>query len=347
MRKRVHMNPKNEIDPSLHKKLKSLQTIPTRAPSKAVEGRALFLKQAEETARGVTGTSKRRHIGWMQSIQSKFLFRRKEHSPMFSTFGTIMLIVALVFGGSGVTVAAAQNSMPDQLLYNLKLLSESTLLNLTSSPESQFNLALGFETRRADEILTIFGSGGVLSAEVVTRFQNQIDQAIRLALNLSDDQVPQAFEQLQTRLQTQQQSFIQVQANGSSTAEAAMIQTREMIQERLQILETGKNNYLQLRDQLQQQDQLNNRNQQNLSTPAGQGSQNAPGRGAGNPWTSGTPTPGSSYGPGSGTGDCVTCTPSGIGQGGNPYTTGTPTPGSGYGPGDQITPMPGGQGGKK
>jgi hypothetical protein len=323
------MNSRNEIDPRLQKKLKMLQTSPVRNPTKVNEGRSLFLKHAVESARTVTATSKRRHIGWMQSLQSIFLIRPKEHSPMFTPFGTIMLIIALVFGGSGVTVAAAQGSQPDQLLYDVKLLSESTLLNLTSSPESQFNLALGFETRRADEILTIVDSGAILSAEVMTRFQSQIDQAIRLALNLSDDQVIQAFEQIQTRLQTQQQALIQVQTNGSPMAEAAMIQTREMIQERLQLLDAGEENYLQLRDQLRLQDQQNNLDQQNSNTPSAQGSQMAPGTDAGNPWTTGTPTPGSGYGPGSGTGDCTTCPP------------------SGYGPGGQITPIPGGQAGKK
>jgi hypothetical protein len=323
------MKSRNEIDPKLLKKLKILQSSPVRNPTKVNEGRLVFLKHAEESARGVTATSKRRHNSWMQVIQSKLMFRQKEHSPMFSTLGTIMLIIAFVFGGSGVTVAAAQNSQPDQLLYDVKLLSENTLLNLTSSPKSQFNLALGFETRRADEILTILESGGVLSAEVMTRFQSQIDQAIRLALNLSDDQVIQAFEQIQTRLQTQQQALIQVQTNGSPMAKAAMIQTREMIQARLQILEAGEENYLQLREQLRLQDQQNNLDQQNANTPSAQGSQMAPGTDAGNPWTTGTPTPGSGYGPGSGTGDCITCTP------------------SGYGAGGQITPIPGGQGGKK
>jgi hypothetical protein len=318
------MTQKRDPDSMLIRKLAVLKPTDERNPLKTVKGRAAFLKKAHEIR--VTETTKRRPIGWMQSIQSDFFSHRKERNPMLGTLGTIMLIVALIFGGSGITVAAAQTSQPDQLLYNVKLLSENALLDLTSNPESQFNLALEYETRRAEEIQTMLLAGEVPSEEVRTRYQTQIEQAIRLALNLSDDQVIKAFEQIQLRLQTQQETLAQLRLNSNANAEGALLQIRSMVQERIQLLEAGENNYLQLRDQLQLQNQLNNPDQGGSTNP---GSDTSPGTGSGNPWAEGTPTPGSGYGPGNGTGDCTSCTPSWNGFGG------------------QLTPIPGGQGGKK
>lgn len=352
----------NEFDPNIIKQLRKLQTNSTRDPQKSASGRATFLQEASEIAGSVTQINNRRHKNWNQKDQSQFLTRRKEYSPMLSTFASIMIALSLLLGGSGVTVAAAQASQPGDLLYNIKLLSENTLMDLTANPDSQLNLALDLVDRRANEIQELLIAGEIPTEETQTRYRDQIEQAIILALNLPEDKVVPAFEKIQTRLQSQIEMLSQTRTNGSENAIAAMTQTREMVQERLQILENGQNNLLQIQEQLRIQDQIGNPDQQNSSSPNTQESQEAPGTGNGNPWTTGTPTPGSSYGPGEsnnpwttgtptpgsgygpgdGTGDCNTCTPV---QGGNMQSTVTPRQGAGNGSGPQSTTVPGGQGG--
>lgn len=313
------MTSNNEFDPKLVEKIRKMQTKPVRDPQKTASGRAAFLQESAEIAESVSQIENRRHKNWNQKDQSQFLKRRKEHSPMLSTFASIMIALSLLLGGSGITVAAAQASQPGDILYDIKLLSENTLMDLTANPDSQLNLALDLVDRRANEIQDLLVAGEIPTEETQTRYRDQIEQAIILALNLPEDKVVPAFEKIQTRLQTQIEMLAQTRTNGSENSIAAMTQTRDMVQERLQILENGQTNLQQIQEQLRIQNQTGNPGPQNTSSPTDQGSQSAPGTGNGNPWTTGTPTPGSGYGPG---------------ESSNPWTTGTPTPGSGYGPGD-------------
>ena len=252
---------------------------------------------------------------------------------MFSTFTTIVLIASLLLGGGGATVAAAQNSQPNQLLYGVKVLSEDVRIGLSADPQSEYLLALEFANRRAAEIQKILQDDNTPPEMVQTRYQSQVEQAIQFAVNLPDDQAVRALEQIHAQLQTQQQTFLQFQAKGSAPTDATILLILQMLHEQLQLVEAGLTNPTQLRDQLHLRDQQRILNRQVSTTPGSQSTQVTPGTGDGNPWTTGTPTPGSGYGPGKGTGGCDNCTPTSTGQGGNPWTTGTPTPGSGYGPG--------------
>lgn len=244
---------------------------------------------------------------------------------MFGTLATVVVIVMLVLGGGGTTVAAAQSSYPDQPLYALKLWSEDLRLRFTADPQAELQLALEFTARRADEIRVMVQNGSVPPESVQTRYQSEVEQAIQIAANFPDGQAVQALEQVRSRLQTQQAELLKVRAQGSTQAEASLLRSREMIQERLQWVGEGLKDPVQLRDQLRQRDQLRDRDPLSTSAPAGQATQaGQPATGDGNPWTTGTPTPGSGYGPGPGSG--------------NPWTTGTPTPGSGYGPGPGPDP---------
>ncbi len=335
------MDPNNELDPRLRNKLTGLQTVADRNPQKALQGRAKFMQSAQDWAESVTPSEKRRHNGW--NFLSLFFIRRKEQNPMFSTLATILLVVSLVVGGGGATLVSAQSSQPDQPLYSVKLWSEDFRLGVTTNPQAQVELVLDFANRRVAEIQTALEAGDELSQEVQSRYQNEVEQAIRYALNLPDDQALLALAQIHTQLQLHEQDLAQVQMNGSPPAEAVLSQTRLMLQERLVWVADGLADPAQLRDQLRQRDQQSNPNLQNTATQTVQDTQTTSETGSGNPWVIGTPTPGSGYGPGS----CVDCTP--VGEGSNPWTTGTPTPGSGYGPGPGVdvtrTCTPGSQSG--
>ena len=313
------MKPINEIDPRLRKKFASLQLVPARKPENAEKGRIAFLQQAQEIAKAVSPLEKRRHKGWMHALQPIFMTPRKEQTPMFGTLATIVVIVMLVLGGGGTTMAAAQSSYPDQPLYALKLWSEDIRLGLAADPQAELQLDLEFTARRAEEIRNMVQGGRVPPESVQTRYRSEVEHAIQIAANFPGGQAIQALEQVRTHLQTQQQALLQVQANGSSQGEASLFRSREMLRVRLQWVEEGLKDPVQLRDQLRDRDRVS------TSTPAGMATQaDQPGTGNGNPWTTGTPTPGSGYGPGPGSG--------------NPWTTGTPTPGSGYGPGPGPAP---------
>jgi len=312
------MKNRDDLDPLIAKKLEKLDEIPQRNSRRAAEGKTAFLKAAGSLKESVSPEDIRRHKNWKEQPSTNSVFRRKEYKPMFSTITAIILAISLLLGGSGATVAAAQASLPGDFLYDVKLLSEDALMGLTANPEDQLDLALNLVDRRAEEIQSLLDSGEIITDETQTQYRDQIEEAIMLSLSLPEDQVVQALEKVQTRLQTEEQTLLQTRTNGSESAIMALTQVRDTIQERLQIIENGQLNLLQIQEQLQNQQQLNNPDQKSTNAPTEAGSELAPGTGDGNPWTEGTPTPGSSYGPG---------------ESNNPFAEGTPTPGSAYGPG--------------
>ena len=312
------MNSNDKPDPRLIEKIGVLNDLPERSPERASQGKAAFLAAAaslaagKETAGapaqfvgGVTPEPNRRHSRWMQAIQSLFVIRRKERSPMFSALSTLFVILSLVVGGSGAAVAAAQNSQPDTPLYNLKLASEDLRMDLEGDPADGYQLALAFAERRAAEIQAMLQAAGIPPVEVLARYQIQVEQAIQLALDLPNEQAVQALARIKTSLQAQEQAMLQIQANSSSEREAALISSRAMVQERLQWIETGLSDPVLLREQLRLRNQAGDSLQPGPGEPAG-------GAGPGSP----------------GAGECLTCTPVYDGHNSqNPWTTETPDSG--------------------
>src|SRR5512146_565 len=116
-RRMGYMSLNDRIESEVVKKLAVLRQVPPRSGEKAAAGRAAFLEEAQQISATVSKTGERRPNGWMHAIRSFFTIHRKEHSPMVSTLATIMIVVSLVLGGGGLTVAGAQSSQPDQPLY--------------------------------------------------------------------------------------------------------------------------------------------------------------------------------------------------------------------------------------
>ena len=351
----MNQNPEPESsspDPRLIEKIRILNDLPGRDPRQASQGKAAFLAAAQEIAgapaaagasariAGVSPDPKRRHSGWMQAILNPFTIRRKEQSPMFTFISTLLIVASLALTGGGAAVAASQTSQPEQALYGLKLFSEDARLGLEGDPAEAYQLALAFAERRAFEIQTMLQSGSAPPEPVLARYQAQVEQAIQYALNQPDEQAVQALEQVRTRLQSQDQAMQQIRASGLPDVEAVLLRTRAMVQERLQWVEMGLLDPVQLREMLRLRDQSGAPLQPGPGEPAvGPGSgPGSPGPGDGeclectpaydghnsqNPWTTDTPVPGSGSGsrPGPGDGECADCTP-------------------GAGPGPQPTPVP-------
>jgi hypothetical protein len=348
------MNPSESYDWQVVQQLEALKSVPQRDAQRAQAGRAAFLQEAHEFAQTVSAPAKLRPIEWKQKLLSLFS-TRKERSPMLTSLTTVMLVLMLVFGGGGITLASAQSSLPDQPLYNLKLWSEEMRFNLTSDPQAAWQLAESYAERRATEAQTMLAAGQAPSQAVQERYRNQVEQATRLAAGLPADQALGALEQMRQQLRQQEQTLSQLQLQNDPQAETVRERLRLMLQERMRSVEAG----------IERQQQRNGRPAEVPGAagppsatvePTGDETQNGilPAEAAtvepGNPWTTGTPTPYSGYGPGPGDGTCDACTPN-AGEN-NPWTTGVPTPGSGYGPGpgdgtcDTCTPVGGSYGPK-
>jgi hypothetical protein len=338
----------SDIDPRLIREIKLIEDNTSRNPQRASLGAERFMSEAQQMVNSVPFSQDRRHIALKKQHRLDNGFLRKERSPMLNTITSIIIAISLLLGSGVATVAASQTSVPGDILYDVKLTSESVEMDLTSDPISQFALALELVQERADEINTLLLQGTLPSEAVQTRYQSQIEQAMAIAVGLEANNAVSALEQLQLQLESEYRVFMEIQKNASPASENAMAQVRTMLEERVRMIDTGQTNLLQLRQQLQVQEQLNNpdQGQQGQSSENGNSPQDSTAAGGGNPWAEGTPTPDSSYGPGPGVCD-LTCTPQGDGQGNNPQTYGTPVPNASYGYGQWwLTVTPGSQYGK-
>ncbi len=291
----------------------------------------------------------------------------------------VVMVLGLVFGGGGITVSAAQTSMPDDALYAVKLASEQVRMQLAGDAEAEFQLTLEFANRRMDEARYLLGNGEMPDEALMNRIQEQNENCLKLAVGMPADKAQQALIMVQEQLRQQLQKMEQLNMPDDAALQALQLRLRTMLQTQLQLAQLGEGDQLKLKEQLQireQQrlEQQENDAQQNQYQNGGgsggsggspwQGDSSTGGNGSGsgdaqNPWTTGTPTPGSSYGDGESQNPWTTDTPTpgsgyGPGESQNPWTTDTPTPGSGYGPGSgdctTCTPQygtPNGSGGSR
>ena len=339
--------------PGLEEKLAVLLSIPERDGQAARRGREVFLAQAQALAgpgsvkigqQAVSTVPARRLKGWIESIRT--LFDRKERSPMFISFVSLLVAVSMVLGGGGAAVAAAQSSLPGQPLYGLKTWSENARLELTGEEQERLDLSLQFAWRRVEELRASVKQGLGLPEPVLERLRQQLDLALQAAGGLDDDRLQPALERARLSLHMQDQALLQLQTQAGGQASHALDRAREMVQQRLEWVDEGLRDPQSFRQRIRQSGPQPERN--GPASPAGEtpGSRNSYGPG---PYVSGTPTPGSSYGPGPGPNPSATPASNRSGPGPGPYITGTPTPGSSYGPGPgpnpSATPASGNQSG--
>jgi len=124
-----------------------------------------------------------------------------------NTLIAVVLAVVVLFGGSGVTVAAAQGSLPDQALYPVKTWSEDTLMSLTGSSQTRLQYALNFSDRRVTEMARLLAAGKSIPAGVETRLQNELDMMLELAAGMNDAQAMQQLQMIIQRAETQVQTM--------------------------------------------------------------------------------------------------------------------------------------------
>jgi hypothetical protein len=330
----------NGVD-KLEQAFAELQTVPQRDPHKAWRGRAAYLSEVQRLLKDqpsqitVSRNPFKRLNGWKYTFP--ILTQRKERSPMFTVISTLMVIAALVFGGAGATVYAAQESLPDQFLYPIKTMSEEMQLGLSTNPENQMQLALNFADRRVQEMVALQMKGQVPPEEVVTRLQLQLNMALQLAAGMEDEPMKQALIQIRTRIQGMEQVTNQW-GDESGQAGVILAKMREVLRVQNRLCELGLQEPAQLRMMFKNENRQRRNspvvpptdspmmNSQQNGTGSGVNADSSVGTGECNdcaPVQDGTgpgpgPGPNAGSGNGIGPGECTDCDPVQDGTGSGP-----------------------------
>lgn len=233
----------DDLDPRLFDLLAEVKPVASRDSHAAARGRARFLTEA------VSLREQSRHNGWK-------LFPFKEKLAM-NIFISALVIVGLLFGGSA-TVSAAQDDLPTQSLYQVKLMSESVRLWWVSDPAQQIDILMEQTQTRLQEMQELSDQGVMPPAEVAIQAQEHIQRALQIAAQLDEASQLTALQQIRTRLQTQEQQMLQLQQGSCIECVPVLQQTHEMLRLQLKEVENKLADPTRVQDQNQNQTQTQN-----------------------------------------------------------------------------------------
>lgn len=249
-----------EMDTQLEQALAGLRSVQARDAQKAAQGRAAFLAQAEEIRPSVTAAQKPRHNNWFAALAAQLQPRKKEYAHMFNVITTLILVLGILFGGSGITLAAAQDALPEEPLYVLKMWTEQVQYNLAGEDvESQMQLSLQFANRRMEELATMLTKGDVsdqaVLARLAYRYQAQLENSMRLAASLpTETEITAALDEIINEVGVHIQKLDQDRIQGRTGApeDALLSSIRSMLQHHMTLIGEVEDP-LQLRYQWQHQ----------------------------------------------------------------------------------------------
>lgn len=214
----------NDINPNLKKQLESLQETPERDFLQSHRGKEVFLaqakslkpRQAPKSPRGVP--------------------RRRSLVPRLASILAILLIAFFSIGG---TVYAAQGSLPDDLLYPVKILTEDIQIGLESDPQDRLDLHASFANRRLAEIQAQLDAGEEVSEKDLARLEKHTEKMLQEAAKLGEQGLANALNQIQQNLQKQNQMMEKLQKQTPGHTEKGLNNAQEKIQSRLELVENG------------------------------------------------------------------------------------------------------------
>ncbi len=215
---------------NIEHRLEELKDVSPRNPLQTASGRTRFLNEAAEYRQAVSPGKEMRQSGWIFPI-------RKEKLTM-NALVSLILAAALLLGG-GATLAAAQDDLPDQPLYQLKLWTENAKLAMTGEPQEQATILMNMAQTRVQEMAALAEQGSTPPEQVCLRLEQHIDQALRLAANMDEADREQILLQLRDRLQTQDRLIQQLQMHDGVETAPLLPQICQMLQTRLQLIDEG------------------------------------------------------------------------------------------------------------
>jgi len=229
-------------DSDLLRRLENLRLVAERDKQAIERGRAEYLKLVGSLMRDLP-SPEAISIGfglrlnhWINSRID--LWRRRERFSLASVMMTVMVVVALFFGGASATAYAAQSSLPGESLYEVKTFAEDIHLALVSGEKAQFNLNMDYASRRVGEFERMLAKGMQIRQKEVARLQTHLNLALQTAAEMSDENLHQALlrETIRTQSQIKTVARLQTKVQGSNVPRLAQIQTKLQNQYRLALL---------------------------------------------------------------------------------------------------------------
>jgi hypothetical protein len=168
---------------------------------------------------------------------------------------TAALIALFILVGSSLTVFAAQDSLPGETLYLVKSWSEDFRLSLTSSPQTKLRMTLDYTNRRMNEITILLAMGKSLPERTSDRFQEELDNALQLAIQMDDSQMHYALGQIKQLAESQGMTMQELLNSLPDHADPAIIRLRQRLLEQVMLSAIGENDPKAFRSEIHKRQQ--------------------------------------------------------------------------------------------
>ena len=254
--------------------LNLLTEIPEREATRIIVGREKFLSQAREIAQMERHLIKTVSISPVVRLKNRvntFLHWIKgKERIMLTSMISLLVTFVLVLGGGSSIVYAAQDSLPGEALYSIKITGENLRIDLTKNTREKIALYLNFGNRRVNEIVELAQIGESIPEGVAIRFGYQLDNLMNFAVGLDDQSMIQALIQICETIQEQERILDGV-GRVDQQSEMVLNQIRERLQELAKLSESGQMDPSRFREliRIRNQNRWNNPTKIPTNTPEG------------------------------------------------------------------------------
>jgi hypothetical protein len=329
-----------DLDREMEVVLQALRPAEPLDSQTGARERAKFLSGARKIAQGAhpaPGRSPSRPPAARQTP-----FTPKQRMLALRSLLALVVCLALLLSGAGVTALAAQGSLPGEALYPVKTWSEDASLALAGSPQARLALTLDFTDRRLAEIAQLQAAGIEAPESAELQLQEKLNAALQIAAGMDDEQMTRALSQVRLRAAAQASTMTSLMAGASEQGAMTLARIQSRLMAQVSLAAMGQSDPQSFRRQVRKQLQAS---APTAEAAAGQEALAGTAELSGSQpeatphLSSVTPDPvNSSFGPGPG-GPPPTEMPAGYGPG---YGAGDEidTPGE-YGPGPNASPTPG------
>jgi hypothetical protein len=95
---------------------------------------------------------------------------------------SVIIVLSLLFGGTGMAVIASQDSLPGETLYPIKIITEDIQFKFTNRESEKLEKALEFVNRRFIEASILEQEGKVWSQRELSNLEERLEQNFKDAL---------------------------------------------------------------------------------------------------------------------------------------------------------------------
>jgi hypothetical protein len=209
---------------NLEQELSELYAEVPAPPSGLATGRQRMLAEA---ARLETHVARQGLPGAQATAGATSTRRRKMNLVLaYKVLAAVMAVVVAVAGLGGGAVLAAE-SLPGDVLYPVKLLSEDARLALTPDPADRAELVMASVAERVQEMEKLAQQGAEIPAAAVALLTRQMEQAMVEIAKARPEEIPALLERVRERTRLFQETLDRA---GTGTGEETQTRLRQASQ---------------------------------------------------------------------------------------------------------------------